>query len=85
MANPKPEDVECENLKDLKIIVEKAKEWGIETVVIGGYAVRAFTNAYRHTKDIDMAITREDTRRFTQQYVGCSGYLLQSQLTFWKK
>lgn len=65
MANPKPEDVERESLKDLKIIVEKAKEWKLETVVIGGYAVRAFTNAYRHTKDIDMAVAREERGRFT--------------------
>ncbi len=64
MANPKPEDVERESLKDLKIIVEKAKEWNVETVVIGGYAVRAFTNAYRHTKDIDMAVAREEKGRF---------------------
>lgn len=65
MANPKPEDVECESLKDLKIIVEKAHEWGVETVVIGGYGVRAFTNAYRHTKDIDMAIAKEEKGNFT--------------------
>jgi hypothetical protein len=65
MANPKPEDVERESLKDLKIIVEKAKEWGVKTVVIGGYAVRAFTNAYRHTKDIDMAVAKEEKGKFT--------------------
>ena len=65
MAGPKPEDVERESLKDLKIIVGKAKEWGVKTVVIGGYAVRAFTNAYRHTKDIDMAVSREEKGNFT--------------------
>lgn len=32
--------------------------------VIGGYAVRAFTNAYRHTKDIDMAISKEEQGNF---------------------
>ncbi len=65
MANPKPEEVERESLKDLKIIVEKAREWGVETIVIGGYAVRAFTNAYRHTKDIDMAVAKEEKGKFT--------------------
>ncbi|MGQ0771211.1 MAG: nucleotidyltransferase domain-containing protein [Nitrososphaerota archaeon] len=65
MANPKPEDVERESLKDLKVIVEKAKEWGVETIVIGGYGVRAFTNAYRHTKDIDMAVAKEEKGKFT--------------------
>ncbi len=52
-------DVERESLKDLRAIVEKANEWGVPTVIIGGYAVRAFTDAYRHTKDIDMAIAKE--------------------------
>lgn len=65
MVNPKPENVERESLKDLKVIVEKAKEWGVETVVIGGYAIRAFTNAYRHTKDIDMAVAKEEKGKFT--------------------
>jgi hypothetical protein len=65
MAGPKPVDVERESLKDLKIIVERAHEWGVETVVIGGYGVRAFTNAYRHTKDIDMAVAKEERGKFT--------------------
>lgn len=60
----KPEDVERESLKDLKILVEKSKEWQIDMAVIGGYAVRAFTNAYRHTKDIDLAIGKEEQGRF---------------------
>lgn len=65
MAGPKPIDVERESLKDLKIIVKNAKEWRVKTVVIGGYAVRAFTNAYRHTKDIDMAVAKEERGKFT--------------------
>lgn len=64
MTNPKPVDVERESLKDLKVIVEKAEEWDIETVVIGGYGVRAFTNAYRHTKDIDMVVAKEEKGKF---------------------
>ena len=55
----KMEEIEKESLKDLRVIVEKSKEWTIDIAVIGGYAVRAFTNAYRHTKDIDMAVSKE--------------------------
>lgn len=65
MTKLKNEDVERESLKDLKVLVEKSKEWGVGMVVIGGYAVRAFTNAYRHTKDIDMAIAKKETGKFT--------------------
>lgn len=64
MTKLKNEDVERESLKDLKVLVEKSKEWGVEMVVIGGYAVRAFTNAYRHTKDIDIAIAKKETGKF---------------------
>lgn len=63
-AEQKMEDVERESLKDLKVLVEKSKEWTIDMVVIGGYAVRAFTNAYRHTKDIDLAISKEEQGNF---------------------
>lgn len=59
-ARSKLVDVERESLKDLGILVEKSKEWRLEMTVIGGYAVRAFTNAYRHTKDIDMAIAKQE-------------------------
>lgn len=76
MANPKPEDVERESLKDLKIIVKNAKGWRVETVVIGGYAVRAFTNAYRHTKDIDMAVAKKERGKFTALLKGL-GYELR--------
>lgn len=65
MTTLKPEDVERESLKDLKSLVEKSKEWGIKMSVIGGYAVRAFTKAYRHTKDIDMAVLKEEKGKFT--------------------
>lgn len=64
-AEQKMEDVERESLKDLEVLVKKSNEWKIDMVVIGGYAVRAFTNAYRHTKDIDMAISKEEQGNFT--------------------
>lgn len=63
-AEEKYEEIERESLKDLKTLVEKSKVWGIGMVVIGGYAVRAFTNAYRYTKDIDMAIGKEEKGKF---------------------
>lgn len=63
-AEQKMEDVERESLKDLKVLAEKSKEWAMDMVVIGGYAVRAFTDAYRHTKDIDVAISEEGQGNF---------------------
>ncbi|MDI6847928.1 MAG: nucleotidyl transferase AbiEii/AbiGii toxin family protein, partial [Candidatus Bathyarchaeia archaeon] len=33
-------------------------KWGIKLVLIGGYAVRAYTKGYRFTKDIDLVATR---------------------------
>lgn len=64
MPRLKDEEVERESLKDLKVLVDKSKEWKIGMVIIGGYAVRAYTNAHRHTKDIDMAISREEQGEF---------------------
>lgn len=50
------------SLKDLERICKDAKEFGIDLVLIGGYAVRAFTNerSWRFTKDIDFVTTRKD-------------------------
>lgn len=45
--------IEAESLKDLERIVSEAGEWGIKLVLIGGYAVRAYTRGYRYTKDMD--------------------------------
>jgi len=64
MSTMKMQDVERESLKDLKILVQKSREWKLDMAVIGGYAVRAFTNAYRHTKDIDIGIAREEKGNF---------------------
>lgn len=52
-------EIEKESLKDLHSLLTTIKKWHIDMTVIGGYAVRAYTNAYRHTKDIDMAIAKE--------------------------
>jgi hypothetical protein len=45
--------IELESLKDLEKIRAEAGKWEIELVLIGGYAVRAYTTGYRYTKDMD--------------------------------
>lgn len=55
-----PVKTECESLKDLKAILDKAKEWEIQLLVIGGWAVNAHVGAYRYTKDIDLVMKTAD-------------------------
>jgi len=52
-------ELEIESLKDSKKVIEEAEKWRIKLVLIGGYAVRAYTRGYRFTKDIDLVTTRE--------------------------
>ena len=52
-------ELEIESLKDLKKVMEEAEKWAIKLVLIGGYAVRAYTKGYRFTKDIDLVTTKE--------------------------
>jgi len=52
--------VERESLKDLETIVKEAKNWKLNLVVIGGYAIRAYTKGYRYTKDIDLVSSKKD-------------------------
>lgn len=54
--------LEQESFKDLAIIEKEIKEWNIQMVLIGGYAVRAFTNrdSWRVTKDMDFVIAKKD-------------------------
>jgi len=54
-------ELEVKSLQDLQTIVTKAKKWKIKLAVIGGYAVQAYTRAYRFTKDIDLVTTREES------------------------
>ena len=46
--------IEREGLNDLGRIGKEAEGWGLNLVLIGGYAVRAYTRGYRYTKDIDL-------------------------------
>jgi len=55
-----PVKTECESLKDLKAILDKAEEWEIQLLVIGGWAVNAHVGAYRYTKDIDLVMKTVD-------------------------
>ena len=57
-------ELEVKSLQDLQAIIIKAKKWKINLAVIGGYAVQAYTKAYRFTKDIDLVITLEALWKF---------------------
>jgi len=46
--------VERRSLGDLETILEAGRKQGIKLVIIGGYAVAAYTRGYRYTKDIDL-------------------------------
>jgi len=48
------EEVEKRSLQDLERTVRAARKLGIKLVLIGGYAVAAYTRGYRYTKDIDL-------------------------------
>jgi hypothetical protein len=66
MSSRKSEkEIEERSLKDLREILKDAKSWGLKILVIGGYAVRAYTMGYRYTKDIDMVVNKEETGRFS--------------------
>ena len=56
--------IEKESLRDLERIVSESGSWGLRLVLIGGYAVRAYTRGYRYTKDIDF-IAKEKTGELT--------------------
>ena len=69
-------EVERESLRDLGRLMEEAERWGVRLLVIGGYAVRAYTRAYRYTKDIDLATTREGLGRL-KGLLQSLGYILR--------
>lgn len=48
------EEVERRSLEDLQALLKEAHKQGIKLVIIGGYAVTAYTRGYRYTKDIDL-------------------------------
>ena len=48
------EEVERQSLIDLQEILKQSRKLGIGLLLIGGYAVAAYTRGYRYTKDIDL-------------------------------
>ncbi len=48
------EEVERQSLIDLQEILKQSRKLGIRLLLIGGYAVAAYTRGYRYTKDIDL-------------------------------
>ncbi len=54
--------LEAASLKSLSMIELEAKRFGIDLVLIGGYAVRAYTDkrSWRFTKDMDFITTKKD-------------------------
>lgn len=48
------EEVERKSLEDLEAVLKEARKQDIKLVIIGGYAVAAYTRGYRYTKDIDL-------------------------------
>jgi len=59
---PEAVKLESASLNDLLKMELKAKKFGIDLVLIGGYAARAYTNqrSWRFTKDMDFITTRKD-------------------------
>jgi len=54
--------LEAASLNDLLKIESEAKRFGIDLVIMGGYAARAYTTqrSWRFTKDMDFITTRKD-------------------------
>ena len=46
--------IERKSLEDLKAVLKEAHNQSIKLVIMGGYAVAAYTRGYRSTKDIDL-------------------------------
>jgi len=57
-------ETERQSLLDLKEIESKAKEWRISLVLIGGYAIRAYTKTRRYTKDLDFVTEKRSLGKF---------------------
>jgi hypothetical protein len=53
------ESVEHESLDDLDKILRESRKLRISLLLIGGYAVAAYTRGYRYTKDIDLATEKK--------------------------
>lgn len=66
-------EVERKSFEDVERILREAKSSGIDVVVIGGYAVKAYSpRTMRYTKDIDLAVKKSDLNklRFVLKKIG---------------
>ena len=48
------QQLERRSLEDLRSVLQESRRQGVKLVIIGGYAVAAYTRGYRYTKDIDL-------------------------------
>lgn len=55
--------LERASLEDLGKIFDQARKTGIRLMIIGGYAVSAYTKEYRYTKDIDLIAEKQSLGR----------------------
>ena len=55
--------VERESLEDLGKILTQGRKIGVRLLLIGGYAVAAYTKGYRYTKDIDLVAEKQSLGR----------------------
>ncbi len=69
--------IELESLNDLKNIESEAEKWGVKLVLIGGYAVRAYTSGYRYTKDMDF-IAKGDVWKL-KSFLNSLGYAVDEK------
>lgn len=78
--------IEGISFKDLERIGLEARNFGIDLVLIGGYAVRAYTEprSWRFTKDVDFITTRKDLTAllFSLSLVSCVLFCLLGLLCF---
>lgn len=59
------EQIEARSLLDLAAMMREAGKRGIRLVLIGGYAVAAYTRGYRYTKDVDLVADKPTTGKLT--------------------
>ena len=65
MSKEKEEEgVERESLEDLKKILSESRKLRIGLLLIGGYAVAAYTKGYRYTKDVDLVADKQSLGKF---------------------
>lgn len=76
----KEKDIEKRSLEDLEKIIRECKKEGAKAVVIGGYAVRAYTSTrLRYTRDIDLVIASEEDLQKLRFVLAKEGYIFKKR------